>query len=91
MYLSGSTPISNNITVPNYRSVKAVLCGLLLYKFHISACIFCSNLRTETIKFRKLFSSCLKFLFPRSVNQTNMCTHTAVCVLCVYNCIVQLY
>jgi hypothetical protein len=31
--LSGSTPISNNIAVPKYRSVKTVLCGLLLHEF----------------------------------------------------------
>jgi hypothetical protein len=50
IYLFGSTPISNNIAIPNYRSVKAILCGLSLHKSYISAYIFCSNLRTETVK-----------------------------------------
>ena len=86
IFLSSSIQPSNDIPIPNYRFVKGVVYGLLLLKFHISACISCSDIRTEKIRTSKTFLSSSKFLLYRSVKQT-VCT----AVSCVYRCIVQLY
>ena len=96
IFLSGSIQPSNDIPVPNYRSVKEALYGLLLHEFHISACISCSDVRTEKIRISKTFLSSSKFLFSRSVNQTNIQLYVHirlhvqlynVCTTVSYSCI----
>ena len=62
IFLSGSIQPSDDIPVPNYRFVKKVLYGLLLHEFHISACISCSDVRTEKIRISKTFFVFLEIL-----------------------------
>ena len=59
IFLSGSIQPSNDIPIPNYRSIKEILYELFLLKFPISACISCSDIRTEKIIISKTF-----FVFP---------------------------
>jgi hypothetical protein len=83
---------------PELLALKGVLHGLLLHRLHISACISCSDVRTEKIRISKtlFFLSSSKFLFSRSVNQTNIQLYVHirlhvqlynVCTAVSYSCI----
>lgn len=91
--LSGPSFLSNEIAVPNYRPVKEILCGLLLNKFHIDACISCSDLRTEKIRISKTsFRLPRKYFFSvrKLETQIQPCVHILVwlyvCTAISYKC-----
>jgi hypothetical protein len=93
IYLSGPSLLSDDIAVPNYRSVKEILCGLLLYTIHINACISCSDLQTEKIRIsRTSFHLPRKSFFSVRKLETKiqLCVHILVwlyvCTAISYRC-----